>query len=80
MWWDWLIVGVLITAATIYLSRQAVAAVRRLRGGGACSSGGCGTAEPSPGKAKVRELVSLNLPAGMSNEDEPGRAVRNAGQ
>jgi len=79
MWWDWLIVGVLVTAATIYLSQKAAATVRNLRGGGACSSGGCGSTEPSPGRAKVRELVSLNLPAGTTNEDEKGCPVSKAG-
>ena len=62
MWWEWLAIGILLAAATLYLARVARGSLRKLRGGGGCGTGGCcgPTVDRTRTGPLVRELVQLN--------------------
>ncbi len=58
MWWEWLIVGVSVSAAGAYLARVGAAAVRQLTAG---RCGSCGGRQESARACAPAVLVQLNV-------------------
>jgi hypothetical protein len=75
MWWETLIVGLLVAAAALWSGRQAVRSVRAMIRGRGCSSGGCGLTGDKSDRAttQARELVQVGL-------DRPGHKGERAPQ
>jgi len=70
MWWDRLIVALLLVVAVACLLRRAVAAFRQVARGRSCPSATCGAAPPASrrNRAAPRELLQLGLPRAQPGE------------
>jgi len=87
-WWEAIVVGVLVSAAIVWLLRLAVLTLRgSSRGGCGC---GCGTEPAGETRMRVRELVKVNVsrtdsatqnarPSSELRGDPAGRRLRRAG-
>lgn len=73
MWWEWTIVGLLLAASAVWLSREAVRAVRRLALGRGCGPGGCNAAgsDLASGSTGPRELLQIGSDLRPKAEHSP---------
>jgi hypothetical protein len=72
MWWEWLIVGLLLGVAAMWLLRQAVSAAKRLIEGRGCAAQECSwrVSEDGKGTGRPRELLQVNIES-PSRDDPP---------
>ncbi len=75
MWWETLIVGLLVAAAALWSARQAVRSIRAMSQGRGCGSDGCGLAAHKSDRATAqpRELVQVGLDNAGMQSGMPGQ-------
>jgi len=74
MWWEKLIVALLVAAASLWLAWTAVRRIRRVLRGGGCPSDACGSAKADASRATTgpRELLQVGLKIERKPTDRTG--------